>query len=91
MLATEAEAVRQLRLIQSREFPAVQAIITARDEVYNKYQRLFSATNIPSVTGEEFREFLLPKNSHHWTSLYRQGGENLRRYERPSATSPTVA
>jgi hypothetical protein len=46
----------------------------ARNEVISKYAPMFAQENLDSLTAEEFRGFLLPRNNHHWDSVHRQGG-----------------
>lgn len=44
-----------------------------RDQVLEKYQRIFSPRHIPQLSKNEFLEFLLFRNNHHWTNLNRVG------------------
>jgi hypothetical protein len=73
---TFEEAVRQLHSIQSRceQSPEIKKVTVARDDVRARYQAMFSADRIPQLSASDFKEFLLFKNNHHWTSLHRQGG-----------------
>lgn len=53
--------------------PIVQRTLDARDAVIARYQPLFSLPNIPSLTAEEFKSFLLFENNQHWWGLHRRG------------------
>jgi hypothetical protein len=48
-------------------------IVATRDQVFAKYQPLFSAEHVPSLTKEEFTSFLYFENNRHWSGLHRQG------------------
>ncbi|HQH70945.1 MAG TPA: endonuclease NucS [bacterium] len=48
-------------------------IVEPRDAVFARFQPLFSDDHIPALKEEEFRDFLLFENNHHWTGLHRQG------------------
>jgi hypothetical protein len=48
-------------------------ITTHRDGVIRKYQMVFSPARIPKLTKDEFLEFLLYRNNHHWTNINRVG------------------
>ena len=47
--------------------------ILARDEVFARFQPIFSADHIGKITKEEFYSFLLLENNKHWSGLNRQG------------------
>jgi hypothetical protein len=47
--------------------------VASRQEVFAKYQPIFSQAHIPSLTKEEFASFLYIENNRHWTGLYRHG------------------
>jgi hypothetical protein len=51
--------------------PDFKDIITHRDEVLARYQRIFDPSHLPSLTRYEFESFLYFKNNHHWDSLHR--------------------
>ncbi|MGE3755816.1 MAG: endonuclease NucS domain-containing protein [Planctomycetota bacterium] len=51
----------------------VAEILAAKDEVLARFQPMFTPERIATLTAEEFRDFLLLKNNHHWDSLHRQG------------------
>jgi hypothetical protein len=48
-------------------------LVSTREQVFALYRPIFSPEHIPSLTSDEFKSFLYPKNNHHWTSLYRPG------------------
>ena len=70
------EAVEQLRsiLAKARQRPDFVANIQARDEVFARYQPIFTPARLPDLTEEDFRSFLYFGNNKHWTGLYRQAG-----------------
>ena len=49
--------------------------IGAKEEVYSRYGTLFSPEEIPNVTEDEFRSFLLFRNNKHWDGIHRQGSQ----------------
>jgi len=48
-------------------------IVEPKDEVFARFQPVFSPQHIPQITGDEFKSFLLVDNNRHWTGLHRQG------------------
>jgi hypothetical protein len=48
-------------------------ILGSRDEVLSKYSMLFSSENIPNLQENDFRQFLMIRNNHHWSGLQRMG------------------
>ena len=48
-------------------------IIATRDQVFAKYQPIFSMDHIADLTKEEFTSFLYIENNRHWSGLYRKG------------------
>ncbi|NPA90922.1 MAG: DUF1016 family protein, partial [Chloroflexi bacterium] len=68
--------VEQLRsiLAKARQRPDFVANIQARDEVFARYQPIFTPALLPDLTEEDFRSFLYFGNNKHWTGLYRQAG-----------------
>ncbi|MCL9815279.1 hypothetical protein [Natranaeroarchaeum aerophilus] len=46
--------------------------IVHKDSVLDEYQSLFQPDEIRSITEQEFKEFLLYENNHHWTGLHRR-------------------
>ncbi|MGO9777323.1 MAG: endonuclease NucS domain-containing protein [Terracidiphilus sp.] len=51
----------------------VHDIIARRDEVFAKYQPIFSTQHLESLSKEEFTSFLYFENNQHWSGLYRKG------------------
>ncbi|MGD0174178.1 MAG: PDDEXK nuclease domain-containing protein [Anaerolineales bacterium] len=52
------------------EYALIQA---SKDEVLARFQPIFSLQNIPSLTLEDYRSFLIFNNNRHWKSLQRMG------------------
>jgi len=48
-------------------------IVGPRDQVFAKYQPIFSPDHIAALTKEEFTSFLYFDNNRHWSGLYRKG------------------
>jgi hypothetical protein len=48
-------------------------IVATRDQVFAKYQPIFSLDHISDLTKEEFTSFLYFENNRHWSGLYRKG------------------
>ena len=63
-----------LNRIQSNTNKPMITILNGRDEVYARYQPIFSPENIHELTEDQFKSFLLFKNNRHWWSLHRFGG-----------------
>lgn len=51
----------------------VKEIVDPKDAVLARFQAVFSAENITSISEEEFRSFLLLENNRHWSGLQRHG------------------
>ena len=50
----------------------------AQETVLPKYQPIFTADHLPSLTEAEFRSFLPFRNNRHWNGLERQGSRICR-------------
>lgn len=61
-------------LASKRNAPSFQELIGWQQETLDRYQPIFSPENIPSLSEEDFRSFLLFKNNHHWQHIHRQSG-----------------
>ena len=62
------------KLVQMRQkSDFVQTIIDTKEEVFARFQPIFSLDHIPKLSESEFKEFLQFKNNKHWTGLHRQG------------------
>jgi hypothetical protein len=48
-------------------------IVVNRDQVFAKYQPIFSTDHVPNLSKEEFTSFLYFENNRHWSGLYRKG------------------
>ena len=46
--------------------------VKAQKEALDLYGRYFALSNIPNITQEGFKEFLLLKNNRHWAGIHRQ-------------------
>lgn len=68
------KAISELSSVYERAKSQLEFIdmFNARDEVIQRYQRVFSLNNLPNLTKEEFLSFLQFENNQHWTHLYRQ-------------------
>lgn len=62
-------------LARLKDFPNADFtdITGHKESVIRKYQMVFSPARIPKLTKDEFLEFLLYRNNHHWDSLHRVG------------------
>lgn len=70
------EALGKLRATLARFKPGQKTydeIVGTRDQVFARYQPIFSANHVAEVTKEEFTSFLYIENNRHWSGLYRQG------------------
>jgi hypothetical protein len=71
-----ADAVGKIRIVLSKlksGNPVFSEVAALRDEVFARYQPLFSLPRIPKLSREEFTSFLYFENNHHWSGLYRKG------------------
>ena len=66
-------AISQLRNLLSilRNNDEIKEMISARKEVYAKYQPIFSLNKISELSEDDFKSFLDFKNNRHWTGLDR--------------------
>lgn len=48
------------------------AEVSAQEAALDNYGRLFRTDNLPNLTEEEFKAFLLIKNNKHWAGIHRQ-------------------
>ena len=60
------------RLLEDPAFQTRERI-DDRDRVLAEYGRLFHPDNLPTLTAEDFKGFLLYENNRHWQSIHRQG------------------
>jgi hypothetical protein len=49
------------------------AIVAPRDQVFAKYQPMFSIKHATKLSHDEFTSFLYFENNRHWSGLYRKG------------------
>ncbi len=71
-----SKAVNDLRGILPKFVPGHQVydeIVGTKDEVFARYQPIFTSEHVPNLTKEEFTSFLYFENNHHWSGLYRRG------------------
>lgn len=68
-------ALAELRevMAQQQSAPSLSQQVGVKTEVLARFQPVFSPENIPTLTEQEFKDFLLPKNNKHWDGLQRQG------------------
>jgi len=55
--------------------PDYDAIVAYRDQVFARYQPIFSTDHLPNLSKDEFTSFLNFENNHHWSGLQRRGGQ----------------
>jgi hypothetical protein len=48
-------------------------IVAPREQVFARYQPIFSKHHIPQLSKDEFTSFLYLENNRHWSGLYRKG------------------
>jgi len=74
-LKVAAERLRPTLIrIQKNPSKNMQTVIDGQEEVYARYQPIFSLENIRNLTEEQFKSFLLFRNNRHWWGLHRFGG-----------------
>lgn len=72
-------AVGILRAVKARKFTGARVTSTieertaTRDQVLARFQPMFRPENLPNLTDQQFREFLIIKNNRHWVGLQRMG------------------
>ena len=68
------EVVGKLRevLVGFRKSAMGRDMLGSKEQVLAHYQPIFSKENLPKLTEDEFKSFLLFKNNHHWYGLSRQ-------------------
>lgn len=64
---------RILKTVHEEKDEELTRIVSAREDVLNHYQPIFSPDHIPNLTTDEFKSFLLIRNNQHWDSIHRQG------------------
>lgn len=73
------EAVSRLKQVSERiqtgENQELADIEAAREEVLPRYQQIFSLDHLSDLTADEFKNFLLFRNNHHWKPIHRQGNQ----------------
>lgn len=67
-----------LGILRQKRVPAgdneqYRDMVAQRDEVFARYQPLFTPQGVSTLTAEEFKSFLSFENNHHWTGLNRLG------------------
>jgi len=55
--------------------PAFEQHSSDRDQVLDRYGKVFSRENLPDLIEEDFRSFLLIENNHHWEGIHRHGSK----------------
>ena len=56
----------------------LEATAAKRDEVFDRYQRVFSPEGLKDLTADEFKSFLLMDNNKHWTGINRYGSRVVK-------------
>lgn len=70
-----AEKLRPiLAKIRMNPSKTMAVILNGREDVYARYQQVFSTDKIGELTEEQFKSFLLFRNNRHWWGLHRFGG-----------------
>jgi hypothetical protein len=83
-----------------RTIEELKMITSAKEEVLGRFHPIFTKEHLPVLTEEEFHDFLLFRNNHHWTGLQHNASANcadmdllrgtlLRLIGTPSASSRT--
>ncbi len=70
------QTVGKLRSALARFKPGQKtydSIVAPRDEVFARFQPIFSISHVDQLTAEEFTSFLYFENNRHWSGLYRKG------------------
>ena len=68
-----ALGVLRQKLVPVGENDEYRDTVAKRDEVFARYQPLFSPEGVDELTADEFKSFLYIENNHHWTGLNRLG------------------
>jgi hypothetical protein len=73
--AKQALALRKLRdlLDAMKQSQIWNDIVLPRDQVFSRFQRIFTPAHIPKLTAEEFKPILYYETNHHWNGLHRRG------------------
>src|SRR5688572_18502521 len=72
--AAFAAAVAKLRtlLATMKTSEIWTQIVEPRDQVYARFQPVFTLAYLPRMTAEDFKPFLYFEHNRHWTGLHRQ-------------------
>lgn len=60
-------------VVRLKKSATYKQIVEPKDEVLARFQPVFTAEHVKSITEDEFRAFLILDNNHHWSGLQRQG------------------
>ena len=73
--AAYGEALSRLRtILATRESDqSLKDLIDAKEEVFARYQSVFTSEGIGKITADGFRGFLMFRNNRHWSGLQRLG------------------
>lgn len=69
------EALGALRACKTIRHEGLLRMIADRDGVLARYQPTFRPDNLPKLTADEFKSFLVFRNNRHWVGLHRKGPE----------------
>ena len=65
--------VLKAAMVKGPSYDDYNTTIGFRDEVHQRFGRVFSRAHVRTIREDEFRAFLDFKNNHHWSGLHRQG------------------
>jgi hypothetical protein len=71
-----AKALSDLRVVLTQFKPGQKTydeLVARREQVFARYQPIFSSDHVPKLAKEEFTSFLYFENNRHWSGLYRTG------------------
>ncbi len=73
---TAVERLREvLEGLNGGKDPELTDLVSARDEVLQRYGPVFNLNALKNLTADQFKGFLLFKNNRHWLAIQRQGGQ----------------
>ena len=72
-LSSDSIGLLRQKLAGMKSSPDHMAIVEPKDQVFARYQHVFSTDRVGQISKDEFRSFLMIENNKHWTGLHRQG------------------
>lgn len=70
-LSSEALVTLRKHLQTFKNSKEYSECVPFRDEVYERYRKVFSSDNIGNLDRDDFENFLKYENNHHWTGINR--------------------